>query len=166
LSQVTEDDIESFYSHKSKPVILAAKSAHKQMLRKQRAPWYKLLNDDSDESEGETYDEEADELSNNIRNLNFNYDTDNYYVSSGGKFKPSGGSFLGFSESSTLQLHKGITRKERNQLKTNYLRKNIAKMMNLNPSQSKIWNDELFDNEQNNITLNLLESANKKKPNI
>lgn len=162
MSQVTEDDIENFYSHKSRPVILAAKESHKRMLRKQRAPWYKLLEEGSD-SDGELYEEELDELGNNIRNMNFNQDTDNYYVgASEASVKYNIGHSLGLSETSTLQLHKGIGKKERNQLKTNYLKKSLAKMMITNPAESKTWNDELFDNEENKRSLRLLENSVKK----
>lgn len=138
MSQINEDD-NLFYSHKSKPVILAAKEAHKNMLRKQRAKWYELLMDDSDTDEDETYDENFDELANNIRNLNFNSNTNNYYSNATQtELKRK----LPTSTNSTLLLHKNVTKKDKNQLKTNSLRKSITKMMNLTPSKSTIWNVE------------------------
>jgi len=135
LAQINEED-NLLYSHKSKPVILAAKEAHKNMLRKQRAKWYELLMDDSDTDEDDIYDENFDELTNNIRNLNFNSNTDNFYAETGRKkYEPS-------SSNPTLLLHKSVTKKDKNQLKTNSLRKSITKMMNLTPSKSTIWNVE------------------------
>jgi len=116
--------------------MLAAKEEHKRMLKKQRCKWYELLNEDSD-SDGEVYNENFDELNSNIRNLNFNSNTNNYYS---GLDKAS--SHL--RPTDMFQLHKSVSKRERNQLKTNNLRQSISKMMTQTPSQSRIWNVEPF----------------------
>jgi long-subunit acyl-CoA synthetase (AMP-forming) len=48
LNEVTEEDINSFYSHKSVPVMLAAKEQHKKFMRKYRSKWHELIVSDSD----------------------------------------------------------------------------------------------------------------------
>ena len=93
--------------------------------------------DDSDSDEDQIYDENFEELTNNIRNLNFNSNTDNYYA--GEKI----GSDLNRNFTNTgLLLHKSVSKKDKNQLKTNSLRRSITKMMNSSPSKSTIWNVE------------------------
>ena len=114
--------------------MLAAKEAHKKMLRKQRAKWYELLMDDSDSEEDQIYDENFDDLANNIRNLNFNSNTNNYYAEAKQNIIDSS------SIVSNYQPRKSVSKKDKNQLKTNNLRQSIAKMMNTTPSQSSIWN--------------------------
>jgi len=118
LSQITEDD-NLFYSHKSKPVILAAKETHKNMLRKQRAKWYELLMDDSDTDEDDIYDENFDELTNNIRNLNFNSNTNNYYSNAAQNDQKRN---VSSTTNPTLFLKKSVTKKDKNQLKTKILK--------------------------------------------
>jgi hypothetical protein len=56
LPEVTQEDIDTYYSNKSVPVMLAAKQAHKLTMKKQRAKWHELLLYDSDS------DEENDEI--------------------------------------------------------------------------------------------------------
>ena len=128
--------------------MLAAKEAHKKMLRKMRANWYELLNDDSD-SDGEAYDEQFDELNNNIRNLNFNSNTNNYYADIDKKDNnyrlTSSRRNLNNETSGSLQLHQSISKKEKNQLKTNSLRKSLTKIMTLAPDKSRIWNVPPFE---------------------
>lgn len=137
LSQVTEDDINSYYSHKSTPVMLAAKEAHKNMLKKHRANWWQLL-DDSDSECDDSYDKDFDDLNANIRNLNFNAITENYYKE--GEVKKIQRELnIGHSSSDTYQLHNSVSKRQRNQLKTNNLRKTMARMMNNNPDKSRIW---------------------------
>ncbi len=133
----------NYYSHKSTAVMLAAKEAHRQMLKKQRAKWWESL-DDSDSDNGEAYDENFDELNANIKNMNFNAITENYY-----KDKKSGGQKetrscnIGYaSNSGQLQIHKCISRRQKNQLKTNNLRRSVTYMMNCNPDKSRIWSVE------------------------
>ena len=129
LSQVTEEDVNNLYSHKSMPVMLAAKEAHKEQLRKQRSKWYELLSDES-ESDSEINDEKFDDLNNGIRNMNFNDKTDNYYIDTDAKRKPR----KTFSANADLQIHRGISKKERNQLKSHYLRKKMTRFLNIEPS--------------------------------
>lgn len=110
------------------------------MLKKHTTKWYQVLDTDSEDELD--YDESVDELSNNIRNLNFNSSTDNYYNDN--KLK----SVIKrnyMSTPNTLQIHKGITKKEKNTLRTSELRKNLSKMMNIDPSKSSIWNVDPFD---------------------
>lgn len=136
------------------------------MLRKQRAPWFKMLNDESD-SDDELLDDDLDELAKDIRNLNFEQDTDHYFNAD------RIGRYSSFRESKVDNRHfnhlhhqtpQGITKKERNQLKTNYLRKTITRMMHQNPEKSRIWNDELFDDMNVQHTLSLLENQKNPKP--
>lgn len=141
---MSEDDISTYFSNKSKPVILAAKHQHKNMLRKNKAKWHELLMEDSD-SDGEVYDETFDELENNLRNLNFNSNTDNYFSSSntaGGSGATRRGKSLGYSTGNVFQLHHGIPKRDRNQLKTNNLRKTISKKMSFNQQKSNVWNED------------------------
>lgn len=164
LSQVTEDDIETFYSHKSKPVMLAAKEAHKKMIRKQNSAWFRLLNDESDSDDGLPFDDGAedsdridgDDLANDIRNLNFEINTDHYYRELRSLGKPT----RRYYEPEKM----GITKKERNQLKTGYLKKAMTQMMKLRPAEARIWKDDLFDDQNVKHTLALLESQSNIQP--
>lgn len=145
MSQVNEEEI-NLFSHKSKPIILAAKEAHKKMLRKMRSKWYELINDDSDSDE-EINDEIFDELSNNIRNLNFNSRNNNLYLDidkKGLKRKET-------DKNDRFQLNQTITKKEKSQLKTNNLRDSLSKMMISEPDKSRIWSVSPFDHKDLNI---------------
>ena len=111
------------------------------MLRKMKSKWYEVLNDDSD-SDDDVYDEAFDELNNNIRNLNFNSNTNNLYADIERKGLTSNKKFV--NEADSFQLHKSITKKEKNQLKTNNLRQSLTKMMMSEPDKSRIWNVSPF----------------------
>jgi hypothetical protein len=143
LSQVNEEEI-NLFSHNSKPVTLAAKEAHKRMLRKMRSKWYEILNDDSD-SDDDPYDEAFDELNNNIRNLNFNSSTNNLYADIDKKGLNINRKII--NEVDSFQLHQGITKKEKIQLKTYNLRQSLTKMMMSEPDKSRIWNVTPFDDK-------------------
>jgi hypothetical protein len=122
---VTEEDVTSYFSHKSTPVMLAAKEAHKLMLKKQRAKWYELLdNSDSDDCN--------DGLGLNISHLNLDNNDAENYGREGGKTKAEQRNAIKMS----------VSKRQRNQLKTNHLRKSVSRMMNLNPDRSYIWNVE------------------------
>ena len=121
--------------------MLAGKEAHKAMLKKQRSKWYELL-DDSDSDYDESYDKDFEELTTSIRNLNFNAITDNYYKNKENKLNIKA-SNIGSKYSDAFQLHQSVSRRQKNQLKTNNLRKSMSKMMNSNPDRSCIWNVEL-----------------------
>lgn len=170
MSQVTQDDIDTFYTHKLRPVVLAAKQAHKNTLRKHKSAWYRILNEDSDSDDDlllpgivdQDQDDSSSNLAAELRNLNFEIDSDHYFrelrigrstattASSGGR---------------QLQPHElGITKKERNQLKTTYLKKAMTQMMKQRPHEARIWKDELFDDTDVQQTLALLESRAKDLP--
>ena len=122
--------------------MLAAKEAHKRMLRKQRANWYEKLMDDSDSEHDESYDKRFEELNSNIKSLNFNAVTDNYYVDKqNDKHVAFNSNFRHMHDS--FQLHQSLSKRQRNQLKTNGLKKSVARMMNATPDKSRIWNLDL-----------------------
>ena len=72
LSEVTQDDIDNYYSHKSVPVMLAAKEAHRKALKKQRSKWYELLVCESD-SDDEKDNIEFSNLINIYDQFAFNF---------------------------------------------------------------------------------------------
>lgn len=119
--------------------MLAAKEAHKMFLKKKRAKWYELL-DDSDSDHEETFDQNFDNLTSDLRTLNFNANTENYYKSAVIP-KKTNSSNIGF-KSETLLINHSVSKRQRNQLKTNDLRKSVTRMMNNNPDKSRIWNFE------------------------
>ncbi|CAF0736431.1 unnamed protein product [Brachionus calyciflorus] len=80
LSDVNEDDIINYYTHKSKPVQLAAKRENKHMLWKNSAKWYELLKDDS-ESESEFDD--IDYMRERFEELNFSNNKNNKMANKG-----------------------------------------------------------------------------------
>ena len=142
LSQVTEEDVNNYYTHKSTPVMLAAKEAHKRMLRNQRANWYEKLMDDSESEPDESCDKKFDELNSNIMSLNFDAVTENYYIDKQSKKHAAfNNNFTHMHES--FQKHQSLSKRQRNQLKTNVLKKSVAHMMNATPNKSRIWNLEL-----------------------
>jgi hypothetical protein len=133
----TSQETAEMFVHKSKPVQLAAKQAHKRMLHKMRSKWYQQLNEGSSESSGEDDADYFDQLNNDIRNLNFNSNTDNYF---------SGNRSTRLNRSDMINNIQpySISRRERNQLKTNTLRNSLTKLMLLAPDRSRIWNVEPF----------------------
>ncbi len=133
LSQVNREDVNSLFSHKSKAICLAAKEQHKKALRQHRANWYELLNDsdqsDQDDTEFENVFDASDYEIANFNFRNFRHQTR-----------------LGL-DSNSNQNHRSVSKKEREQLKTNNLRKQIANMMAKTPDKSKIWNKDIFAKE-------------------
>lgn len=119
--------------------MLAAKEAHKQMLRKYKSKWHELL---MDESDSDTENDKFDQLNINIKNLNFNSMTNNYYSSTATNNNKTKSQF---DHSDRLNNHNIVSKRQRNQLKTNNLRKSVTKMMSSTPNQSRIWNIDLAD---------------------
>lgn len=152
----------AFYLHKSRPVVFEAQQAHKNTLRKHRSAWYRVLNEESDSDDdlaGLTAEADGvNELAAEIRNLNFEIDTDHYFR----ELRRGVGQTGARAYKPARKL--GITRKERDQLKTSYLRKTMTQMMTLQPQNASIWKDELFDDKQVQHTLALLESRAKDPP--
>lgn len=118
--------------------MLAAKEAHKQMLRKQKSKWYELLMDESD-SDCDEQNDKYDELDMQIKSLNFNAITNNYYLSSAST------AIKKFPLNADNRFNNSVTKRQRNQLKTNNLRKSVTRMMNSAPNQSRIWNIDLTE---------------------
>jgi hypothetical protein len=121
------------------------------MLRKLKSKWYEVLNDDSN-SDDDPYDEAFDELNNNIRNLNFNSNTNNLYADIDKKGFTSNRKFI--NDKHSFQLHQSITKKEKNQLKTNNLRHSLTRMMMSEPDKSRIWNVSPFDDKIIGVMVN------------
>ncbi len=127
---MTEEDVTSYYSHKSTPVMLAAKEAHKLMLKKKRAKWYELLDHSDSDDNDDSCDRSIDAINLNTRGLSLNANIDIY-----AKENKESKEGHGFKMS--------VSKQQRNKLKTNNLRKSVTRMMNLNPDKSNIWNVEL-----------------------
>ena len=142
LSQATESDTNTVYAHKSKAVALAAKERNKRTIRRHRLNWYEFLNNDS-ESEQEDQ-EEQDDVVNSLRNLNFSHANRLFYSSGSKEHVHSDRASLG-----------GIGRAEREQLKTNRLRRQIQEMMAKKPEKSHVWQTELFPSK--GITLDAVD---------
>ncbi|RNA11417.1 IQ calmodulin-binding motif-containing [Brachionus plicatilis] len=51
FSDINEQDVDRFFTHKSKPIQLEAKYQHKRMHWKSKANWYELLEDESESDE-------------------------------------------------------------------------------------------------------------------
>ena len=139
LSEVAEDDINNYSSHKSLPIMLAAKEEHKRTLRKQRAKWHELLMDESD-SDDELFNGDIDEIRFSIKNLNFNTETNNYYMQADKAAKP-----FDYTQQQQQPNKSTIPKRERNQLKTTHIRTTVSHMMANQPSKSNIWHVEPFD---------------------
>ncbi len=157
LSQLTDEDVNTYYSHKSTPVMLAAKEAHKQMLKKQKSKWHELLMDrsDSEDTYDDLNDETVDQLSINIKNLNFNAITNNYYSSSSqSKVGETTSTIVKKSQFYSPDSHNKrsiVSKRQRNELKTNNLRKTVTRMMKSNPNQSHIWNIDLTEDNSKSV---------------
>jgi hypothetical protein len=121
--------------------MLAAKRAHKQMLKKQRAQWFERLNDkdeDSDEDyseqmETKLIDNRFDNLNIELRKMGFNARTSKYYVNTASTRNIE-------SVGSMIQNENGVSKRERDMLKTNTLRKTLTKLMSTTPTESRTWN--------------------------
>jgi hypothetical protein len=125
------------FNHRSNPFHLAAKDRHKKKLKKQRAYWFATLNDSDSEDE---LDEELDDITSNLRLLNLSHNTQKCY----GSRKLT----VNLTESSNIHsaddsIH-WINKDDKNRLKTNILRNQIANMMQKSPDKSSIWNADLF----------------------
>ena len=136
--------------------MLAAKEAHKQMLKKQKSKWHELLVDGSDSDEADYLNDETfDQLNINIKNLNFNAITNNYYSSSststGAGAEESRIKKSHFPTSDSLNKRNTVSKRQRNELKTNNLRKSVAHMMKSNPNQSRIWNIDLAEDNSKSV---------------
>ena len=53
---MTEDEVNTFYSHKSMPITILAKEAHKKAFKKANAKWYEMLMNDSDSENDDGFD--------------------------------------------------------------------------------------------------------------
>ncbi len=134
--------------------MLAAKEAHKQMLKKQKSKWHELLMDGSDNEENydDLNDEMFDQLSINIKNLNFNAITNNYYSSSSLSTEvETSAKKSQFYTSDSQNKRNIVSKRQRNQLKTNNLRKTVTRMMKSNPNQSHIWNIDLAEDNSKSV---------------
>lgn len=140
---------------------IVAEKAHKNTLRKHNSAWYRLLNDDSDSDDNlgineddDNAEDNIDELNKHIRNLNFEIDSDHYFRELRSK-----------SHHQHSSEPKGISKKERNQLKTTYLRKAMTHMMKTRPQDAQIWKVDPFDDRDAKHAIELLESRARDLPN-
>jgi hypothetical protein len=162
LSQVTEEDINSYFSHKSTPVMLAAKEAHKKMLKKQKSKWFEQLmnNSDSDDDDDDNANyqndndtnENTDQLNIKIKNLNLNTITNNYYTITSSQTAINKKSQYVYSDELTPTNKRNIvSKRQRNDLKTNNLSKSVKHMMRSTPNQSRIWNINLTEDNSKSV---------------
>jgi hypothetical protein len=139
-SVVTSDDVDMF-KHASKPVMLAAKQAHKKSMRKITAKWWELLDTSSSEEDcggdeasgggGVYYDEDAlatDAM--NMRRIVASVDLNDKVNSERAAGRP-------------LRANRAFANSERNQLKTKCLRQAMTQMMAKTPEKMRIWQADL-----------------------
>lgn len=139
---MTEEDISNYYSSRSQPIALEAKTAHKKLLRKHRSNWFELLNDDSGSDDDQYIEDELEDVANSMRNMNFAQNNRHYRQTN-----------VSERVHEKLGNTRGvITLKERNQLKTSILRKKIMVLMKNRPDQSHVW---LNDDAEKNLELNV-----------
>ena len=134
--------------------MLAAKEAHKKMLKKQKSKWYEQLmnNSDSDDDYNDynnnTNDKNDEQLNINLKNLNLNTITNNYYTTTSSQ---TASSDLLNNKKNHHHHHNNISKRQRNELKTNNLSKSVKHMMRSHPNQSRIWSINLAEDNSKSV---------------
>ncbi len=120
-------------SHNSYLFYQVAKEKHKKKIKNLKGNWFEVLNDS--DSEREEIEEEFDGITNELKIMNLSPEYNKYYETA------RRGNFSINSQTKNFQ---GISKYDKNNLKTKNLRNQIAYVMKKTPDKSKILNVDFF----------------------